>query len=134
MVPRRIAALFSPYILGLSVDKNFDETIAEWTNFTSALEHILLSFVRHPSSFCEPTLTHWQQLRNQQVIDGRLPTHLEPFILGYPNNLNISSRSGGTPKPPKGGRVEEVLRIRRLTRFHSRNLIASAGYVVPTTL
>ena len=46
MVPRRIAALFSPYILGLSVDKNFDETISEWTNFTSALEHILLSFVR----------------------------------------------------------------------------------------
>ena len=26
--------------------------------------------------------------------------------------------------------MEEVLRIRRLTRFHSRNLIASAGYVL----
>ena len=80
-------------------------------------------------------LTQWQQLRNQQVIDGRLPTHLEPFILGYPSILNISSRTGGAPKPPKGGRVEEVLRIRRLTRFHSRNLIASAGtWEVPRSL
>lgn len=28
---------------------------------------------------------------------------------------------------PKGARVEEVTRVRRTTRFHSRNLIASAG-------
>ena len=42
MTPRFISGLFSPYIFGLSEDKNFDETYSEWLWFTDALEHVLL--------------------------------------------------------------------------------------------
>lgn len=60
------------------------------------------------------------------MASGQLPTHLEKFIIGYPAILNISY-SSARPKVPNGARVEEVTRVRRLTRFHSRNLIQSAG-------
>lgn len=48
-------------------------------------------------------------------------------MLDYPGSLNISYAPGALPRVPKNARVEEVMRVRRLTRFHSRNLIASAG-------
>lgn len=66
------------------------------------------------------------QIRDQ-AASGRIPTHLEQFIAGYPGILNISYSPSAAPKVPKGGRVEEVTRVRRLTRFHSRNLIQTAG-------
>lgn len=46
MSPRKLAALFSPYVFGLRDDGSFDETYEEWQRGTTALEHILLSFVR----------------------------------------------------------------------------------------
>lgn len=45
MSPRKLAALFSPYVFGLRDDGSFDETYEEWQRGTTALEHILLSFV-----------------------------------------------------------------------------------------
>ncbi|GAA5894318.1 hypothetical protein JCM5296_005136 [Sporobolomyces johnsonii] len=108
MPPRKLAALFSPYVFGLADDQTFDATYEEWQRATDATEHILLSYIR------------------DQQADGPLPTFLEKFVYAYPSTLNISY-SNAAPKVPKGGRVEEVTRVRRLTRFHSRNLIASAG-------
>ncbi|KAI5481457.1 hypothetical protein MNV49_004213 [Pseudohyphozyma bogoriensis] len=110
MTPRKLASLFAPYFFGLSDDKPFDETYTEWQKATDATEHILLAFVR-----------------DQKATSGRLPTHLEKFVVGYPQVLNISYAAGGGTKVPAGARVEEVTRIRRLARFHSRNLIQSAG-------
>ena len=108
MPPRRLASLFSPYIFGLADDQTFDATYEEWQKATDATEHLILAYIR------------------DQQTDGPLPTFLEKFILNYPSILNISY-AGGPPKVPKGAKVEEVTRVRRLTRFHSRNLIASAG-------
>ncbi|GAA6014815.1 hypothetical protein JCM11491_002126 [Sporobolomyces phaffii] len=108
MPPRRLASLFSPYIFGLADDQTFDATYIEWQKATDATEHIILSFIR------------------DQGTDGPLPTFLEKFILNYPEVLNISY-AGESPRVPQGAKVEEVTRVRRLTRFHSRNLIASAG-------
>ncbi|GAA5918830.1 hypothetical protein JCM1841_002760 [Sporobolomyces salmonicolor] len=108
MPPRKLAALFSPYVFGLADDQTFDATYEEWQRATDATEHIILSYIR------------------DQQADGPLPTFLEKFVYAYPSTLNISY-SNAAPKLPKGGRVEEVTRVRRLTRFHSRNLIASAG-------
>ncbi|GAA5857139.1 hypothetical protein JCM8547_007981 [Rhodosporidiobolus lusitaniae] len=108
MLPRRLAALFSPYIFGLPDDRSFDETYLEWQKATDAVEHILLSFIK------------------EEKANGPLPTFLEKFIAGYPSQLNVSY-TGAAPKIPKGARVEEVTRVKRLSRFHSRNLIQSAG-------
>ncbi|GJN91519.1 hypothetical protein Rhopal_004542-T1 [Rhodotorula paludigena] len=108
MPPRKLAALFSPYVFGLADDRGFDETYEEWQRATDAFEHILLSFVR------------------DQQAQGQLPTFLERFVAGYPEVLNISY-SGAPPRVPKGSRVEEVTRVRRSTRFHSRNLIQQGG-------
>ncbi|GAA5950992.1 hypothetical protein JCM3765_004649 [Sporobolomyces pararoseus] len=108
MPPRRLASLFSPYIFGLADDQTFDTTYEEWQKATDATEHLILAYIR------------------DQQTDGPLPTFLEKFILNYPSILNISY-AGGPPKVPKGAKVEEVTRVRRLTRFHSRNLIATAG-------
>ncbi|KAM0755737.1 hypothetical protein T439DRAFT_341384 [Meredithblackwellia eburnea MCA 4105] len=110
LTPRKLAGLFSAYVFGISDDKPFDETYIEWQRATDAFEHIILAFIR-----------------DQQATSGRIPTHLEQFIIGYPSILNVSYAPGAHPKVPKGGRVEEVTRVRRLTRFHSRNLIRSAG-------
>lgn len=107
MPPRKLASLFSPYVFGLADDETFDATYQEWQRATDATEHLLLAFIR------------------DQRADGPLPTHLENYIVGYPQILNINH--AGAPKVPKGARVEEVTRVRRTTRFHSRNLIASAG-------
>ncbi|GAA5827054.1 hypothetical protein JCM11251_002224 [Rhodosporidiobolus azoricus] len=113
MPPRKLAALFSPYIFGLPDDRTFDETYQEWQRGTDAFEHILLSY-----------------LRDQQA-EGPLPTFLERFIVGYPATLNISY-TNSPPTIPKGARVEEVMRVKRLTRFHSRNLVQqSATWEVP---
>lgn len=46
MVPRRCAAIFCPYVFGLSHDRSFDECYAEWQRGTDALEHCIISFVR----------------------------------------------------------------------------------------
>ncbi|GAA6047802.1 hypothetical protein JCM3770_004650 [Rhodotorula araucariae] len=108
MPPRKLASLFSPYVFGLADDRSFDETYQEWQRASDALEHVLLSFIR------------------DQQADAPLPTFLERFISGYPDTLNISY-SGGPCKVPKGARLEEVTRVRRLTRFHSRNLIQQGG-------
>ncbi|GAA5846946.1 hypothetical protein JCM3766R1_004024 [Sporobolomyces carnicolor] len=108
MPPRRLASLFSPYIFGLADDHTFDDTYDEWQRATDATEHLILAYIR------------------DQETDGPLPTFLEKFILNYPSILNISY-TGEPPKVPTGAKVEEVTRVRRLTRFHSRNLIASAG-------
>ncbi|GAA5898684.1 hypothetical protein JCM6882_000896 [Rhodosporidiobolus microsporus] len=108
MPPRKLAALFSPYIFGLPDDRTFDETYQEWQRATDAVEHILLSY-----------------LRDQQA-DAHLPTFLERFVSGYPATLNISY-TNAAPQIPKGARVEEVMRVKRLTRFHSRNLIQQSG-------
>ncbi|GAA5896383.1 uncharacterized protein JCM6883_006886 [Sporobolomyces salmoneus] len=108
MPPRRLASLFSPYIFGLADDQTFDVTYEEWQRATDATEHLILAYIR------------------DQQADGPLPTFLEKFILNYPSVLNISY-SGEPAKIPTGAKVEEVTRVRRLTRFHSRNLIASAG-------
>ncbi|KAL8286258.1 hypothetical protein RQP46_004746 [Phenoliferia psychrophenolica] len=114
LTPRKLAGLFSPYVFGLSDDKSFDETYVEWQRATDAFEHILLAFIR------------------DQAASGRIPTHLEQFIVGYPAILNISYSASAAPKVPKGGRVEEVTRVRRFARFHSRNLIQTAGtWTVP---
>ncbi|SCV68870.1 BQ2448_991 [Microbotryum intermedium] len=111
MPPRKLASLFSPYIFGLADDETFDATYEQWQRLTDATEHILLSYIR-----------------NQQAAEGALPTHLEKHIIGYPQTLNINYGTGrGASKLATGARVEEVVRVRRLTRFHSRNLIASAG-------
>ncbi|GAA5875877.1 hypothetical protein JCM16303_004031 [Sporobolomyces ruberrimus] len=108
MPPRRLASLFSPYIFGLADDQTFDVTYREWQKATDATEHIILAYIR------------------DQQTDGPLPTFLEKFIVNYPSDLNISY-DGRSPTIPQGAKVEEVTRVRRLTRFHSRNLIASAG-------
>ncbi|GAA6062080.1 hypothetical protein JCM10212_006503 [Sporobolomyces blumeae] len=108
MPPRKLAALFSPYVFGLPDDQTFDATYDEWQRATDATEHILLAYIR------------------DQQADAPLPTFLERFIVGYPAILNISYDGAG-PRVPDGARTEEVMRVRRLTRFHSRNLIASAG-------
>ncbi|SCZ91004.1 BZ3500_MvSof-1268-A1-R1_Chr1-3g02467 [Microbotryum saponariae] len=111
MPPRKLASLFSPYIFGLADDETFDATYEQWQRLTDATEHILLSYIR-----------------NQQAAEGSLPTHLEKHIIGYPQTLNINYSNGrAVSRLATGARVEEVVRIRRLTRFHSRNLIASAG-------
>ncbi|KAK4058059.1 hypothetical protein OIO90_000798 [Microbotryomycetes sp. JL221] len=109
MPPRKLAALFSPFVFGLSDDATFDATYAEWQRGTSALEHIILAHIR------------------DQEADGPLPTHLTRYLVGYPQSLNITYERFETPKPPKTARMVPVTRFRRLTRFHSRNLIASAG-------
>lgn len=107
MPPRKIAALFSGYFFGLKDDGTFDETYAEWNQITQATEHLLLAFIR-----------------DQKATSGQIPTHLENFISTYPPPLN-SKISAGT-------RIEEVTRVRRLARFHSNNLIQSAGtWTVP---
>ncbi|BGP67094.1 hypothetical protein RTG_00488 [Rhodotorula toruloides ATCC 204091] len=108
MSPRKLAALFSPYVFGLRDDGSFDETYEEWQRGTTALEHILLSFIR-----------------NQQA-EGALPTFLERFITGYPDTLGLSY-DNSRPQLPKGAPVEEVMRVKRVTRFHSRNLIQQAA-------
>ena len=51
------------------------------------------------------------------------------FVAGYPDSLNISY-SGGPPKVPAGARTEEVTRVKRVTRFHSRNLIQQGATCV----
>ncbi|BGP44695.1 hypothetical protein JCM10450v2_000509 [Rhodotorula kratochvilovae] len=108
MPPRKLASLFSPYVFGLADDRSFDETYQEWQRASDALEHILLSFIR------------------DQQANAPLPTFLERFTSGYPDTLNISY-SNGPCKVPKGARLEEVTRVKRLTRFHSRNLIQQGG-------
>ncbi|BGP12621.1 hypothetical protein JCM10213_008758 [Rhodosporidiobolus nylandii] len=105
MPPRKLAALFSPYVFGLADDRTFDETYEEWQRATDAFEHIILAFIR------------------DQQADEPLPTFLERFVVGYPATLNVSCKPGEPPKVPKGARIEEVTRFKRLTRFHSRNLI-----------
>lgn len=107
--PRKLAALFSPYIFGLSDDRSFDETYQEWQRSTDALEHILLSYLRHQGTI------------------GLLPTFLQPFIAGYPELLGLAEDAGTSVREPPGARFEEATRIRRCTRFHSRNLIRQAG-------
>ncbi|GAA5916942.1 hypothetical protein JCM8208_001652 [Rhodotorula glutinis] len=107
MPPRKLASLFSPYVFGLADDRSFDETYREWQRATDALEHILLAFIR------------------DQQAQGQLPTFLERYVTGYPDMLNVSY-SGAPPKVPAGARVEEVTRVKRTTRFHSRNLIKQA--------
>jgi hypothetical protein len=53
-----------------------------------------------------------------------LPARLEDFVRDYPNEeLRNGSRIFGRGK----GKKLEVRRIRRMSRFHSRNLILSAG-------
>lgn len=107
MPPRKIAALFSGYFFGLMDDGTFDETYAQWDQITQATEHLLLAFIR-----------------DQKATSGQIPTHLENFISTYPpaSNSKISA----------GIRMEEVTRVRRLARFHSNNLIQSAGtWTVP---
>ncbi|GAA6039053.1 hypothetical protein JCM8097_000174 [Rhodosporidiobolus ruineniae] len=114
MPPRKLAALFSPYIFGLPDDRTFDETYGDWQRATDAFEHILLSYIR------------------DQQASGPLPTFLEKFVAGYPATLNIAYTLDARPQIPKGARVEEVTRVKRLTRFHSRNLIQqSASWEVP---
>jgi len=112
MPPRKLASLFSPYVFGLADDRSFDETYREWQRATDALEHILLAFIR------------------DQQAQGQIPTFLERYVVGYPDILNVSY-SGAPPKVPAGARVEEVTRIKRATRFHSRNLIKDAPRCVP---
>ncbi|GAA5922025.1 uncharacterized protein JCM15063_003162 [Sporobolomyces koalae] len=110
MPPRRLAGLFSPYVFGLADDQAFDVTYEDWQRATDATEHIILSYIR------------------KQQAEGPLPTFLEKFVLSYPACLNISYSSRDLPpKPPQGAKLEEVTRVQRLARFHSRNLIASAA-------
>lgn len=137
MTPRKLASLFSPYVFGLADDQPFDATYQEWQRGTDALEHILLAFVRCLLFVARAgTDARQPQIRDQKGASGQIPTHLEKFIAGYPRVLNISYSPSALPKVPKGARVEEVTRVRRLARFHSRNLIQSAGCVsfrsVPT--
>lgn len=107
--PRKLAALFSPYVFGLSDDRSFDETYQEWQRSTDALEHILLSYLRY------------------QGTTGLLPTFLQPFVAGYPELLGLTEDAGAPAREPPGARLEEATRVRRCTRFHSRNLIRQAG-------
>lgn len=71
-------------------------------------------------------LTTVVQIRSREA-SGPLPTHLARHIIGYPDFLGLDYNINASPKVPPTARVEEVTRVRRLTRFHSRNLIASAG-------
>ncbi|GAA5852943.1 hypothetical protein JCM9279_000087 [Rhodotorula babjevae] len=113
MPPRKLASLFSPYVFGLADDRSFDETYREWQRASDALEHIVLAFIR------------------DQQAHGQLPTFLERYVAGYPDMLNVSY-SGAPPKVPAGARVEEVTRVKRVTRFHARNLIKQgASWDVP---
>ncbi|GAA5932504.1 hypothetical protein JCM3775_005938 [Rhodotorula graminis] len=113
MPPRKLASLFSPYVFGLADDRSFDETYREWQRATDALEHILLAFIR------------------DQQAQGQLPTFLERYVAGYPDMLNVSY-SGAPPKVPAGARIEEVTRVKRVTRFHTVNLIKQgASWDVP---
>ncbi|GAA5872254.1 hypothetical protein JCM3774_003326 [Rhodotorula dairenensis] len=107
--PRKLAALFSPYVFGISDDRSFDETYQEWQRSTDALEHILLSYVRY------------------QGTTGLLPTFLQPFVAGYPESLGLAGQAGPASPDAKGARLEEATRVRRCTRFHSRNLIRQAA-------
>ncbi|KAM0793218.1 hypothetical protein ACM66B_000685 [Microbotryomycetes sp. NB124-2] len=109
MPPRKLASLFSPFLFALSDDATFDATYAEWQRATSATEHIILAFIR------------------DQEADGPLPTHLTRYLVGYPQSLNLVYEPFAVPKPPSTARMVKVTRFRRITRFHSRNLIASAG-------
>lgn len=55
--------------------------------------------------------------------------------MGYPETLNLDYNVDAPPRLPAGAQTEEVVRIRRLARFHSRNLIASAGtWEVPRSI
>lgn len=104
--PRRIAALFSPYIFGLPNDRSFDATYDVWLQHTAALEHVLVAFMR-------------AQRENAPVF----PTHLEKFLVNYPTLLELHP----TPaRPSKNPKLEEVVRFRRFARFHSKDLIQSA--------
>ncbi|GAA5992010.1 hypothetical protein JCM10908_000695 [Rhodotorula pacifica] len=107
--PRKLAALFSPYIFGLSDDRSFDETYQEWQRSTDALEHILLSYLRF------------------QGTTGLLPTFLQPFVAGYPESLGLEANADTSLRESKGARLEAATGVRRCTRFHSRNLIRQAG-------
>lgn len=107
--PRKLASLFGPYLFGLADDQPFDATYQEWARATDAAEHLLLAFIR------------------DQGATTQLPTRLERFVADYPAHLNVGYGAHEAPRVARGARVEEVLRVRRLTRFHSRNLIQSAG-------
>ena len=110
MPPRKLASLFGPLLFGLADDQPFDQTYQEWQRTTDATEHLLLAFVR-----------------DQQAHVGQLPTKLARFVEDYPVHLNVGYGAHEPPRVARGARVEEVLRVRRLTRFHSRNLVQSAG-------
>ncbi|KAK4054880.1 hypothetical protein OIV83_000804 [Microbotryomycetes sp. JL201] len=109
MPPRKLASVFSPFVFALSDDATFDATYVEWQRATNATEHIILAYIR------------------DQEADGPLPTHLTRYLVGYPQSLHLSYEPFSVPKPPPTARMVTVTRFRRLTRFHSRNLIASAG-------
>lgn len=108
--PRKLAGLFSPYVFGLRHDRSFDETYQEWQRCTLALEHILLAYLRF------------------QATSALLPTFLQSFLAGYPDSLGLAQ--GSTSKTSTGARLEETTRVKRIVRFHSRDLIRQAGSYV----
>lgn len=108
--PRKLAGLFSPYAFGLRHDRSFDETYQEWQRCTLALEHILLAYLRF------------------QATSALLPTFLQSFLAGYPDSLGLAQ--GSTSKTSTGARLEETTRVKRIVRFHSRDLIRQAGSYV----
>lgn len=128
---RKLATIFSSYIFGLPDDAPFDTTYASFLRYSHATEHLLLAFVR----LFQPFLVHGRmtaadsnlntrQIRNQQAESGRLPTRLLTFINDYPQSL---AKDLNRPSPL--AKVHEVYRLKKLTRFYSKNLIQSAGCV-----
>ncbi|KAH8920615.1 hypothetical protein BT69DRAFT_396164 [Atractiella rhizophila] len=106
MTPKKLASLFSAYIFGLPDDETFDTTYSVWLKYTHATEHMLLAYIRDQKA----------------TTNVHIPARLEEFIKTYDQSIQVN-----LTKPTATARLVEVKRIKRLARFHSKNIILGAG-------
>jgi hypothetical protein len=64
---------------------------------------------------------HDAQIRDQKEVDHHMPTNLLKLIASYPNNLQAN-----TNVPSPVAQVHQAVRITRLVRFQSQDLIQAA--------
>lgn len=109
---RKLATLFSSYIFGLPDDGTFEHTYTAFNRFSHATEHLLLAYVRNELS----------SYVSGSGAPPTVPVRLQQLVKDYPKGLPVNLN-----KPPEGVQLQQVVRVRRLVRFYSRNLVQSAG-------
>ncbi|RDB21827.1 hypothetical protein Hypma_011076 [Hypsizygus marmoreus] len=121
--PPTLSPLFGPLLFGLGpATLAFHHTYIHYLRAVSAMEHLLLAFIR------------WQDTPRTDTSGSAaalgVPTRLKEWIKGYPSMLPSLQENAKNQKPPqarRGVRTVRVMSVRRNVRMYSPDLVKTAA-------